>query len=166
MSSIRPSDVDESTDPNEVPLWTRNFLLLCLSSFFFFLSFNTIIAELPEWIDRMGEKRMLPYVIPIFTLAALLSRPFSGHLADTVGRRPVIFVGLIVSVLCGMVYPLVLTIQGFFIASLSTRVLHRVCTYRYHRIAYGHHRAETPRRRHGHSGLIRQHGHGNWATSR
>lgn len=106
------------------PLWTRSFVFLCLSAFLFFLSFNSIIAELPTWLEHLGNKDYLPFIVPIFTLAALISRPFSGHLADTVGRKPIIYVGLVVSTVCGLIYPVVLTAQGF----LLLRFLHGFST--------------------------------------
>jgi MFS family permease len=81
----------------------------------FFLSFNLIIAELPTWLGSLGGKEYLPFIIPLFTLSALISRPFSGHLADTVGRRPVIFVGIIASVVCGFAYPLAVGVFAFLL---------------------------------------------------
>lgn len=105
-------------------LWTNQFIALCISSLLFFLSFNLIIAELPHWLEILGNKKMLPFIIPLFTLAALISRPFSGHLADTIGRRPIVVVGIIVSGICALIYPLMLTVTGF----LVLRFLHGFST--------------------------------------
>ena len=105
-------------------LFTRQFIVLCLSTLLFFLSFNLIIAELPAWLDSLGGKQYLPFIIPLFTLSALLSRPFSGHLADTIGRKPIIFVGITASLACSIAYPLITGVAGF----LLLRFLHGFST--------------------------------------
>lgn len=98
--------------------------MLCLSSLLFFLSFNLIIAELPTWLGQLGGREFLPFIIPLFTLSALISRPFSGYLADTVGRRPVIFVGITASVLCSFSYPFAVGVIAF----LALRFFHGFST--------------------------------------
>lgn len=120
--AVHVFDKDEAQAP--ATLWTRQFIALCVSSLFFFCSFNVIIAELPHWLEKLGSKEYLPFVIPAFTLAALIARPLSGHLADTIGRRPIILVGIVVSGVCALGYPFMLTISGF----LTLRFLHGFST--------------------------------------
>ncbi|MFT5616910.1 MAG: MFS family permease, partial [Arenicella sp.] len=83
-----------------------------------------MIPELPNYIESMGGGELKGFIIFIFTVAAGLSRPFSGKLSDTVGRVPVIIFGAIVCVLCGLIYPFANTIFAFlflrFIHGLST----------------------------------------------
>ena len=95
--------------------WSGQFYLLCLSSFLFFCSFNLVIAELPSWLDALGGSAHLGLVIPLFTLTALIARPISGHLADTIGRVPVVYFGVLVSALCAVAYPFMLTMTAFFL---------------------------------------------------
>lgn len=106
------------------PAFSRQFHLLCLSSLLFFASFNFVIAELPAWLDHLGGKEHLGLVIPLFTLTALLARPVSGHLADRIGRMPVILFGVGVSLLCSLAYPLALTLPAFF----ALRLVHGLST--------------------------------------
>ncbi|AKD02198.1 MFS transporter [Pontibacter korlensis] len=100
------------------------FGLLCLSSFLFFSSFNMIIPELPNYLTSLGGEEYKGLIISLFTLTAGLSRPFSGKLADKVGRVPVMVIGSLVCVVAGFLYPLVGTVAAFlllrFIHGFST----------------------------------------------
>ncbi|MDZ7605775.1 MAG: MFS transporter [Cyclobacteriaceae bacterium] len=105
-------------------LYTSKFWLLCASSFFFFSSFNLIIPELPDFLTEIGGGDHKGLIIPLFTLMAGISRPFSGRLTDTIGRIPIILYGAIVCIVVGFVYPLVTTVIGFF----ALRVVHGMST--------------------------------------
>ena len=104
--------------------YSGQFWLLCLSSLLFFASFNLIIPELPAYLSRLGGSRYVGLIVALFTLTAGISRPFSGKLADTWGRVPVMVVGAGVCALCGLMYPLLATVGGF----LALRLLHGFST--------------------------------------
>ncbi|MFD2248283.1 MFS transporter [Pontibacter ruber] len=91
------------------------FGLLCLSSFLFFASFNMIIPELPNYLSSLGGEEYKGLIISLFTLTAGLSRPFSGQLADKIGRIPVMVIGGAVCILCGFMYPLTGTVAAFLL---------------------------------------------------
>jgi MFS family permease len=93
--------------------FTLDFFLLCLSSFLFFSSFNMIIPELPSYLSSMGGEDYKGLIIALFTLSAGLSRPFSGKLADKIGRIPVMMVGASVCFVVGLMYPLLSFVGGF-----------------------------------------------------
>ena len=97
------------------PLYTFPFLLLCLSYAFFGASFNMIIPELPAYLTSLGGEEFKGLIIALFTLTAGISRPFSGKLADTIGRIPVIMVGTTVCIICSLVYPILTTVSGFLL---------------------------------------------------
>lgn len=99
-------------------LYTPKFWLLCSSSFLFFASFNLIIPELPDYLTELGGGDHKGLIIPLFTLMAGLSRPFSGRLTDTIGRIPIIVYGVFVCIIVGFLYPLVTTVFGFFVLRL------------------------------------------------
>lgn len=105
-------------------LYTSKFWLLCASSFFFFSSFNLIIPELPDYLTELGGGDHKGLIIPLFTLMAGISRPFSGRLTDTIGRIPIIIYGAVVCIVVGFIYPLVTTVVGFFLL----RVIHGMST--------------------------------------
>ena len=97
---------------------------MCLSSFLFFASFNLLLPELPDHLTRLGGGEYKGFIIALFTVTAGLSRPFSGKLADTVGRIPVMVFGSLVCFICGFFYPFALTVTGF----LGLRLLHGFST--------------------------------------
>ena len=99
-------------------LYTLPFLLLCISFAFFGGSFNMIIPELPAFLSELGGADYKGLIIALFTLTAGISRPFSGKLADTIGRVPVIIVGAIVCIVCSLLYPILSTISGFLLLRL------------------------------------------------
>ncbi|MDO8967261.1 MFS transporter [Algoriphagus sp.] len=93
--------------------YTVDFFLLCASSFLFFSSFNMIIPELPAYLSSLGGEDYKGLIIALFTLSAGLSRPFSGKLADKIGRIPVMMVGATVCFVVGLLYPLLTFVSGF-----------------------------------------------------
>lgn len=105
-------------------LYTLDFILLCVSQTLFFGSFTMIIPELPQHLSNLGGAEYKGLIISLFTLTAGISRPFSGKLADTIGRIPVMVVGTIVCVVCSFLYPFTTTIFGF----LALRFFHGFST--------------------------------------
>jgi MFS family permease len=111
--------------PATIPrTYSAGFWLMCLSSFFFFMSFNMLLPELPAYLTRLGGGDYKGFIIALFTLTAGISRPFSGKLADTVGRIPVMVFGSLVCFICGFFYPWTTTVAGF----LGLRLLHGFST--------------------------------------
>lgn len=95
-------------------LYTRPFLLLCLSHALFAGSFNMIIPELPAYLTSLGGGEHKGWIIALFTITAGISRPFSGKLTDTIGRIPVMYIGTFACVVCSMLYPALAFLGGFF----------------------------------------------------
>src|SRR6185369_2344043 len=96
-------------------IYSSQFWLLCVSALLFFASFNMIIPELPEFLTKLGGGEYKGLIIWLFTLTAMISRPFSGKLADRLGRKPVIIFGGVVCLICSLFYPWLSTLLGFFI---------------------------------------------------
>ena len=105
-------------------LYTRPFLLLCLSHGLFAGSFNMMIPELPSYLTSLGGEDHKGLIIALFTITAGISRPFSGKLADTVGRIPVMYVGTFACVICSLLYPQLAFVSGF----LALRFFHGFST--------------------------------------
>lgn len=120
----QPKRPIKDANPPKETFYTRQFALLCLSSFLFFCSFSMILVELPNYLTQLGGAKYKGLIIALFTLAAGLSRPFSGKLTDTIGRIPVIMFGAIVCFFAGFFYTLLITVTGFlfirFIHGMST----------------------------------------------
>jgi MFS family permease len=99
-------------------LYSLQFWLLCASNFFFSASFQMILPELSDYLKSMGGADYKGYILFLFTLTAGVSRPFSGKLADTVGRVPVMIFGSLVCVVCSALYPFLTTVSGFLLLRL------------------------------------------------
>ena len=67
-------------------------------------SFGMIMPELPGYLDLMGAGHLLGYIIGLFTLGALMSRFFSGKIADRAGRKIVMVFGTSVTAIAGFLY--------------------------------------------------------------
>jgi len=103
---------------NDLPLYTTQFFLLCLSFALFGASFNMIIPELPAYLTSLGGADYKGLIIALFTLTAGISRPFSGKLSDTIGRVPIFVFGAIVCIICSLIYPILTTVGGFLLLRL------------------------------------------------
>ncbi len=110
--------------PPSTSMYSRSFLLLCLSHALFAGSFNMMIPELPSYLSSMGGASHKGLIIALFTLTAGFSRPFSGKLSDTIGRIPVMYIGVIACVVCSLLYPLLTFVGGF----LALRFFHGFST--------------------------------------
>ncbi len=66
----------------------------------------------------------LGWIIPAFSISALVARPFSGWLTDNVGRRWTMIAGCIFCIIAGIFYPFVSSIGGF----LWVRIIHGFST--------------------------------------
>ncbi|HSJ69464.1 MAG TPA: MFS transporter [Anditalea sp.] len=97
------------------PFFTIDYFLLCVSSFLFFASFNMIVPELPSYLTSLGGEDYKGLIISLFTLTAGLSRPFSGKLADKVGRIPVMVFGASICFIVSLLYPVMTSVAGFLL---------------------------------------------------
>ncbi|ADR21660.1 MFS transporter [Marivirga tractuosa] len=101
-----------------------SFIALSFSAFLFFASFNMIIPMLPDYLTSLGGGEYKGLIIALFTITAGLSRPFSGKLADKIGRLPVMIFGAVVCFVAGLAYPFVSGVIAFF----ALRLLHGFST--------------------------------------
>lgn len=75
-------------------LWNSNYVKVIVANFSLFFAFYLLTPLLPLYlVDRWeAEKDVVGLVLSGYTLVALLSRPFSGFLADTFDRKKVLMV--------------------------------------------------------------------------
>lgn len=95
--------------------YDKNFWLLCLSMFFFMASFHLIIPELNGFISNLGGDEYKGLIHVLFSISAGISRPFSGKLSDTIGRKRVIYSGILISFIVALLYPLSYSVAFFLI---------------------------------------------------
>ena len=123
-STFKPSFALLMPPSKNTSVYSLQFWLLCASSVLFMASFNMIIPELPSYLESIGGGDHKGLIIGLFATTAALSRPFSGKLADSIGRIPVMIIGPVVCAILGLLYPFVVTVWGF----LALRFLHGFST--------------------------------------
>jgi MFS family permease len=86
-------------------LWTKDFILMSLSNLFLFFSFHLLTPILPIYIVEMGgDKFAAGMVVGIFTISALVIRPFAGGALDVFDRKKVLYLGLFIFILTVISY--------------------------------------------------------------
>ena len=93
---------------------------MCWALLAFMISFNLFLPETNDIITEMGGGDLKGLIFLLFSLTAAISRPFSGKLTDTIGRKKVMYVGVIIGVTASVIYP----ISGSVVAFLSLRLYH------------------------------------------
>jgi MFS family permease len=82
-------------------LWTKDFFLTSLSNLFIFLSFHLLTPILPLYVVEMGGDNFAAgMVVGLFTVSALVIRPFAGGALDIFYRKKVLYFGLLVFRFC------------------------------------------------------------------
>ena len=72
-----------------------------------------ITPELNQYITFLEGKEYKGLIFLLYGLGALFIRPFSGKLADTIGRVPVMVIGSTIGILSGFFYPIFITLSAF-----------------------------------------------------
>lgn len=112
------------TGPQPKPrLWTRDFLLICLSTVTVYIAFHSLLPTLPVYIKELGGSTgTAGLALALLTIAAVFIRPVAGWALDGYGRKTLFLSGLVIFLLPSVVFigmvPLTLLlflrlIQGF-----------------------------------------------------
>ena len=82
------SSVSNTAQPRE-KLWNSNYLKVWCANFMIFFSFMLLTPLLPLYLSETfgADKEMIGIVLSGYTLTALIIRPFSGFLVDSLPRR-------------------------------------------------------------------------------
>ncbi|GIM30228.1 MFS transporter [Clostridium polyendosporum] len=92
-------------------LWTKHFVIILIISFFASVIMNMQGSTLPMYVQHIGgSKSSVGIVTGIFTLSALLFRPWFGNLLDNSSRRIVLIIGIIILSLVSLSYNLAYTV--------------------------------------------------------
>lgn len=98
-------------------LWTRDFIFAFLSNLLIYFSFYLLVPVLPFYVlEELGTSgSMAGVVLSLYTLSALMIRPFSGYMVDTFSRKPLylvcytafatIFAGYLIASTLAFFYP-------------------------------------------------------------
>jgi MFS family permease len=79
--------------------------------FFFTASYNLVIPEMNTIISNLNGADYKGWIIALFTISAGISRPFSGKLADAIGRKKVMLIGLLVCGFMSLLYPFCISVS-------------------------------------------------------
>lgn len=97
-----------------LPLWTKDFILVFLSNLLLFFSFYMLIPVLPFYLtDNLGTNNSVAgIVLSLYTISALLIRPFSGFMVDMFARKPLYLIcyGFFCIIFAGYVVAITLTL--------------------------------------------------------
>jgi MFS family permease len=79
----------------EFRVWSKNFLLIFSANFLYFGSFYLLIPTMPQYVEQLGGTAgQIGLVMGFFTLAAVIVRPSFGRLADQLGRKRLMLIGV------------------------------------------------------------------------
>lgn len=113
-------------EPNKTggeKLWTGSFILVILVNFFVFINHLMVLSAFPFYISRLGGSAALAgLAATLFSLVAVVCRPFIGWLLDGGKRRLILGTGLAGMLLAPLGY-LAFPLLG---AALALRMVHGV----------------------------------------
>ena len=75
-----------------VKLWNKNFILSCIGNFLLFFAFYLLVPILPIYLAETfsASKSSIGSILALYSLTALLIRPFSGYIVDSFSRKKVL----------------------------------------------------------------------------
>ena len=103
-------------------LWNGNYLRVWTANFLLYFSFMLLTPLFPLYLSETfdADKHVIGIVLSGYTLTALLIRPFSGYLVDSLPRKKVLLVSFFFFALLFVGYPLAGTLLAFAVV----RTLH------------------------------------------
>ncbi|MYL34589.1 MFS transporter [Pontibacillus yanchengensis] len=102
-------------------LWNRSFILLILANWFTFMSFQMLIPTLPPYMEDIGgSKTQVGLVTTLFSIGAILSRPFIGHILQSQARKVLVLVGSISLLIITSLY----SVTAIIVVFLLFRFIH------------------------------------------
>lgn len=108
-------------------LWTKDFINLSVSNFFVFLTFYYLLVSLPVYTlnDLSGNELEAGLMVTVFLFSAIIVRPFAGQWLNTIGRKKVLTLSLLIFMISSLFY--------FFTPSIYSVLLLRL----FHGIGFG-----------------------------
>ena len=106
-------------------LWTWNFVKIILINFFVFLNHLMILSTFPFFVSYLGYSDSVSGACAaVFSLVAVISRPFIGRLLDNGKRRGILLVGICGMALMPMAYLLIYTTVASIVLTIICRMIH------------------------------------------
>ena len=113
--AVSPAETAES-------LFSRNFVVLCISTLLFFESMFLLLAVLPVFIvqELHGTQSQVGMILGVFALAAVMIRPASGWLVERWNRK----LGLLLGTLIYCIGPVLYTMAESVPMMIGFRLFH------------------------------------------
>lgn len=106
-------------------LWTKNFIIIIIINFFVFLNHLMILSTFPFFISYLGYSDSVSGLCAtIFSLIAVICRPFIGWMLDNGKRKVILLIGLCGMALMPMGYLFVYTAFSSIILAIIFRMAH------------------------------------------
>lgn len=105
-------------------LWSRNFIMACLSNFLMAFAFYLIGTTMPFYIGEQFHttESQTGLILASYIIATLLVRPFSGYIVDSFSRKKVYLIAYLFFIFVYFGYMVASTIALFVLA----RMLHGI----------------------------------------
>lgn len=102
--STQPDTSSSNTVPDQ--LFSRDFLLLCVSSFLFSMSMFLLFAVLPVFVvqELHGAESQVGMIMGAFAVSAVLARPSSGRIVDVWSRKMGLSIGAFIYCIAPALY--------------------------------------------------------------
>ncbi|UOK59881.1 MFS transporter [Bacillus sp. OVS6] len=95
--------------------------MLMLGNLFIFMSFQMLIPTLPPYIKSLGASGLeIGLVTALFSIGAVLSRPFIGYMLEYKSRKPLVLIGAVALLAITIFYP----ISNVILIFLMFRFIH------------------------------------------
>lgn len=93
-------------------IWTKDFILLLTSNFFVSLSFYLLMTSMAVYSIKQfhATESIAGLAASIFIIGALVARTFAGKFIDVIGRKKMLYSGLIIYLIGSITYLFVINI--------------------------------------------------------
>jgi MFS family permease len=87
-------------------IWGRNFISICLSALFVYLTFYTLVATLPVYAVHTfnANNTQVGLILTVFVIAALVSRPMAGPWMKKFGAKKVFLAAAMLFLVASSLY--------------------------------------------------------------
>lgn len=86
-------------------LWSRNYVFILLANLLIYLGFYLLVPTLPTYAKQIGGNGLqASLVVSIFSISSLISRLVTGNVADTLDKKPILLIGVLIMTTCTFSY--------------------------------------------------------------
>ena len=108
----------------EQKLWNKNYLLVFIGIIFIFANFYLLLSCMPLAVKELMNlsTQEMSWIVSIYSLGIVLTRPISGLIADKMGKQKVAAISFLLFSICTAVY---LGLSSFYVL-IFIRFIHGI----------------------------------------